>query len=277
MEATDIQKKIAGGKIPLSFDMHESEVTSLHRPPIFYVMAPRMSYLPLVSRSARESFGESAPDVGESGVWYEYESKPLRWNVPIGVLFDYYRNTNNDDTCDQNLPFRITIRFQGFPKANLLPCAAEIDVENAFFNSMKQALSLKFGSAKRLMEISKASQENLWDGIVFNKFDKYWEASKGFLIPDDQYPKAQAPIRLLIRRKKVVEIARALQASVPLTKGTTLKESLQMILNSNAYELDLQQARVIIQGVSPPLDAPVTELCDELCAPDLFLYVILLA
>lgn len=282
MEPPEVLRRVANGRIPLSFDMHESEVTSLHRPPPFYIMAPRLSYLPLVSRSARESFGEAAPDVGESGVWFEHEGKPLRWNIPIGVLFDFHRKSSPKNIDPEDLPFRITIRFQGFPKTNLLPCAGEVDVENAFFNSMKQALCLRYGSAKRLMDMPKSNQENLWDGIVFGKFEKYWQSCQALLASDQETPpRVQIPVRVLVKGGKSdaeETTARVLQASVPYKReDLTLKEAIDIVLKSSKREdvhLEEGKVRIYIQGTEPPLDAPVREVCDEMCAHDLFLYIV---
>ena len=128
------------------------------------------------------------------GIWFEHDGKPLRWNVPIGVLFDFFGSPDE-------LPFKITIRFQSFPKTNLLPCAGEVDVENAFFHSMKQALCLRYGSAKKLMDMPKINQETLWEGIVFSKFDKYWQSCSVLLADDQNTPQTRAhiPIRVFVK------------------------------------------------------------------------------
>jgi autophagy-related protein 5 len=271
MEPTEVQKRSAGGRIPLSFDMHESEVTSLHRPPTFYVMAPRLSYLPLVSRSARESFQEAAPDVGESGIWFEYDNKPLRWNIPVGVLFDYHGNNSNGK---DDIPFKIIIRFQGFPKSNLIPCAGELDAEKVFFHSMKQALCLRYGSAKKLMDMPRPSQESLWEGVVFGKFEKYWQSCSNILVSEGE-KQPQVPIRVIVRTPETAnEIARSIQGAVPWTEDMTLQRAVETILTNNEKYLDVNKCRVVVQGVHPPLDAPLTDVWLEMCSYDLFLYIV---
>ena len=271
MEASELLKRVAGGRIPLAFDMHDSEVPSLHRPPPFYVMAPRQSYLPLVARSARESFEESAPDVGESGVWFEHDGKPLRWNIPIGVLFDYHRTNVRDD-----IPFKITTRFQSFPKNYLLPCSGEVDTESAFFHSMKQALCLRYGTARRLMDMPRANQETLWEGVVFAKFEKYWQPCSSLLVRDNEPNAPQLPIRVLVRANDVSLEggARCLQSAIPLTSELTLNEAVEAVLKDNERNDDISKAKLVIQGVTPPSDAPAGEVWSQMCAHDLFLYVV---
>ena len=41
-------------------------------------------------------------------MWFEYESVPLRWQIPIGVLFDLAvgEETNREDV----LPWKITVQ-----------------------------------------------------------------------------------------------------------------------------------------------------------------------
>lgn len=285
MGPNEVQKLVAEGKIPISFDMNELEVTALHRPPTFFVMAPRLSYLPLVSRSARESFQETAPDIGESGMWFEYEGHPLKWNIPIGVLYDYFTNKHNQPSQGQSsstdLPFAVTIRFQGFPKNKLLPCSGEIDVERAFFHSMKHALSLRFGSAKKLMDLSKVNQEALWDGIVFAKTDKVWEVLSTITRSqegDTSGVSPKLPIRVLLKRADETANLQLLHGSVSLESQTSLRQAVLTILSEHP-SVDLapsDQIKIVVQGVTPPPDAPAVEVSNEMSAFDLFLYVVVL-
>lgn len=271
METTELMKTVANGKVPIMFDMHEREVTSLHRPPPFYIMAPRQSYLPLVARSAKESFSEAAPDVGEYGVWFEHDGKPLRWNIPIGSLYDFYKNNTSDD-----LPFRVTIRFQSFPRSNLVPCLGEIDTETAFFHSMKQALCLRLGSSRRLMDMSRNGQESLWEGVVFAKFEKYWQScSTLWSLDGDEPSHPQLPIRLLLRGPSADSDggARCMQASVPVD-GVSLEEAISLILSSNECEVDVTSLTFVIQGIHLPGAVPARTVWEEMCSHDMFLYVV---
>lgn len=254
-----IRTAVANGKIPICFEMLDTEITSLHRPSPFYVMAPRQSYLPLASRAAREIFKESAPEVGEFGVWYETNGDnkvPLRWNVPLGVLYDLFGNGA--------LPWRVLIRFQGFPKSLLVSCTNEADVEASFFNSFKQALSLRFGNAKRFMELPKQDQEQLWEGVALSRWDDYRSAL--FSVIEPNAPSSQ---NAAVRMFSTNQPQKMLQVPISLAGSVTLGDALRKFGFAGEKE-----TVVVVQGVTPPLTTPLAELCAEMCAYDLFLYCV---
>lgn len=260
------------GKIPIAFDMHKNEVTALRRPPTFYVMGSRLSYLPLISRPARETFELAAPDVGAGGVWFEHDGQALRWHVPLGVLYDLHGV--------RELPFKITVRFQGFPtKANLIPLGNELDVEKTFFHSLKQAASLRFGSARRVMDLPVHGQESFWEGIVLSDLDTVARIRDALTMPSPgDAATQQVPLRVLVVDRDeppVLTTARVYQWSVPWSESLTLKEAVRITLDASDKSIeDGQKFEFIVQGVRPPGDAPVVEVCQEMCAHDLFLYVV---
>ena len=62
---------------------------------------------------------------------------------------------------------------------------------------------------------------------------------------------------------------------MPLSKSLTLKDAIELVLANNGFgNVDLEKAKVIVQGVSPPLNGPAQEISQELCAHDLFLYIV---
>lgn len=271
MSAT--QELVAGGRIPVSFDMHDSEVTSMQRPAMYFCMAPRTSYLPLVSSLAKEAFQEHAPDIGGSvsEIWFEYDNRALRWNLPIGVLYDYYSTY-----FGATLPFKITMRFQGFPKANLLPCATERDVENAFFNSMKQALCLRFNTAQRLMEMAKDEQEALWDSVLYGKRFERIRSLVDEVEREQTATLSQLPLRVVSKMNNQLSV---LQSSVVIyphhqAMMITLGDAVNKVLLNNGVAVDEEQHDFKIHGISVPSDAPVVKVWEEMCYADLFLYVV---
>ncbi|VFQ99713.1 unnamed protein product [Cuscuta campestris] len=84
---TEAQKYVWGGAIPLQIHLHESEVTTLPLPPPALILAPRLGYLPLLASQVKPFFSGALPP-GVDTVWFEYKGLPLKWYIPIGVLFD---------------------------------------------------------------------------------------------------------------------------------------------------------------------------------------------
>ena len=69
--------------------------------------------------------------LAESEMWYESWGTPLKWHHPIGVIFDSLK------TEETVLPWQITVHFDRFPQADLLPCPSREAVESHFMSCIK--------------------------------------------------------------------------------------------------------------------------------------------
>ena len=55
------------------------------------MMVPRLNYFTFILEKVKASFDEYVPsDLIDSfdAMWFSYEGRPLKWDVPIGVQFD---------------------------------------------------------------------------------------------------------------------------------------------------------------------------------------------
>ena len=247
--APPVLAAVAGGRLPVAFEMDEREVTSLNRPAAVFVHAPRQSYLPLVALGAATAFQDSAPQVGPQGIWFSTISGvPLRWDLPLGLLYDAHGHGI--------LPWRVLVRFRDFPSAQLLKSGLK-ETETMFFHSLKQALNLLNGSARSFMDMRQHDQEALWQAVETGRFIDAWRIAQPLISSEVHF----APIRLLSSRSFEVR-----QVPVPW-EGTTLEDAIDALAAGRKWENPL------VQGISPPLDSPVKELVRQMAAPDLFLYI----
>jgi autophagy-related protein 5 len=263
--------------------MNSRDVIAHRRPPPFYVLASRNALLPIIfAERCRESFAAVAPDFA-NGWWFEHKDIPLRWHLPVGVLFDLLESSSNQPNQpnqhqQQEIPFRVVVRFYDIPR-HVLPCRGESDSQTAFFNSLKQALHLINGSSRVFMELSKSEQDDLWSGVISNRyFDDCKNLLDRFYSPEAKTMKSSPsssllPIRLLVVNEHRRE-QRFLQIPIPTTSNNnnnitlTLRQCIDLLSPGKTWE------KVWVQGVCPSLDAPIQELCHELCAFDLWLYIV---
>lgn len=126
----EILREVWEGKLPVCFKLNSDEINQLQEPDAFYLMVPRLSYFPLVT----EKVIKTAKQLGEwkrefqvrkhflryisneqqdQEMWLEYDGQPIRWHLPIGVLFDLCMN------AEVQLPWNIIVHFGKFPETQI--------------------------------------------------------------------------------------------------------------------------------------------------------------
>eukprot|EP00899_Mesostigma_viride_P014973 jgi/Mesvir1/23477/Mv22326-RA.1 len=172
--ATALQRELWAGAVPIKVSLHVTEITSLPPPSPLYLIAPRLSYLPSLVSRIREHFDGALPLAGSDAPWFEFQSVPLKWHIPVGVLFDIFSN-------DARLPWELTIHFRcAYPSDQLPACDVSSnngDVRWNYMNQLKEATYLACGSAKPVMSLSKKEQEDLWESVLRTQLDEYLTAS----------------------------------------------------------------------------------------------------
>ncbi|XP_068637030.1 autophagy protein 5-like isoform X2 [Aristolochia californica] len=151
---TDAQRLVWGAAIPLQIHLDGSEITTLTPPPLFLVMGPRLGYLPLLIPLLKPHFNSSLPP-GVDTIWFDYKGLPLKWYIPIGVLFDLL-------CAEPERPWNLTVHFRGYPTETLTPCDGEDCLKWSFINSLKEAAYIINGNCKNIMNMSQSDQLELW-------------------------------------------------------------------------------------------------------------------
>nr|GME03168.1 expansin-A13-like [Ipomoea batatas] len=109
---------------------------SLDRVPI---LAPRIGYLPLLAPQVKPFFSGTLPP-GVDTVWFEYKGLPLKWYIPIGVLFDLL-------CAEPERPWNLTAAY------------------------------IINGNCKNIMNMSQSDQSELWRSVVNRNLEAYLRVS----------------------------------------------------------------------------------------------------
>jgi autophagy-related protein 5 len=145
---------------------------------------PRLSYLPFLLPRLHAFFSSSLidPTIPPYDGWFAFESIPLKWHLPIGLLYDLYsgaeasRGGSNrrksiiePDTAAaeaKELPWKLILYFGDWPTDKLVRCDAEGKVvQDAFINMVKEADTVRYGNARGIMSLSKHDSNDLWEGV----------------------------------------------------------------------------------------------------------------
>ena len=151
------------GALPCVFCLAADEVATLRPPRPYCICLPRQSLLPLAADVVRRHFEPFAPPMGSSNLWFEASGQPLRWQLPIGVLFDLL--CGEEAAVRHELPWRITVHFASFP-ANQVLRATVREAESVLMNALKEACFLRCGSAMPAMQLDAASQTALLTALA---------------------------------------------------------------------------------------------------------------
>lgn len=276
----DIAKKVWDGKIAIQFKLDSSELISQSEPPLpYYLLAPRGSYIRLITEGVRRYFQEHVHEVTDiyDEMWFSYNGKPLKWHYPIGVLFDTL-------AYDNSLPWNLTVHFSGFPFDEVLSCkvgSVEKVIESHLLNMIKQSDCIKFGTAKRVQSLLKKDHQTLWNSfkkqVSNDSYEQYWEVNKRIVERGENEFVRCVPFRLYDGDKPVFmkPISPLDEDRQSKTLGVFLSEvdeSLVEVSLDNQVLLS-KNIKVLIQGVEPSLDTPILWLIDFCSNPDNFLHI----
>lgn len=245
---------------------------------ISQVSAPRISYFALLTAKIKRYFTDLAMDpstIDDSSIWYDFEGVPLKWQYPIGLLFDLNSGYRPDDATRDLLPWQITIHFSKYPAEKLFKSYVVEGTQDAFMSSVKEADYLRTGSAKRIISLSKNDQTALWDGLAKDDFDKYWSVANKIVQTDTSLPK-NIPLRIYLPDSAPV----VQEPLPPLDVATTQPHTLGSALHALLPELFPSTTRTllaypVLHGIIPPLDSPILWLSQNLAYPDGCLHIVI--
>lgn len=256
------------GRIPVCFTLNKDEVFTMEQPEPFYLLLPRVSYLPIVTDKVTKHFQRAIkPDVNTNTVWFDFNGQPLKWHYPIGVLFDLYGSS-------KSLPWNITVHFEDFPEDELIHCDGKEVVESYFMSAVKEADSLKHKS-QIINSMQKKDHKQLWLGLNNDKFEQFWSVNKRLMERSSDELFKNIPFR--IHQRDAAFLQKLSRPVNDLGEQQTLKHLLMETLPKMfACDQDFEQMRIVLHGIDAPLETPLQWLSEHLSHPDNFLHIVLI-
>ena len=180
-EAQILQSSIWVGSLPLEIRLSPSECRVYDQADSYLIHYPRLSYLPFLLHRLHAFFVPSLinPDVIPYDGWFSFEEVPLKWQYPLGLLYDLFsgaspsqasgmdiQEQSASDGAEDQLPWRLTLHFTDWPEQSLVrPDAEGKTLHDAFINNVKEADFLRNGTAKGIMSLSKDDSTKLWSAV----------------------------------------------------------------------------------------------------------------
>eukprot|EP01112_Ceratiomyxa_fruticulosa_P016780 TRINITY_DN5116_c0_g1_i3.p1 TRINITY_DN5116_c0_g1~~TRINITY_DN5116_c0_g1_i3.p1 ORF type:complete len:373 (-),score=78.06 TRINITY_DN5116_c0_g1_i3:79-1197(-) len=168
-----IKRTIWEGAIPIEFNLNKDEITTMTPPLPFYALASRNSYITILSNTVKDHFSNAAPAVVDE-IWFDYKGIPLKWHYPVGVLYDLLVGGSLLSSGKKTeLPWPLTIHFQGFPANAILRCPNEETIRQHYNNVLKEANHIKHGDNNKVNRLSLQDSNDLWDGLRLSEYDRF--------------------------------------------------------------------------------------------------------
>ncbi|KNE62998.1 hypothetical protein AMAG_08170 [Allomyces macrogynus ATCC 38327] len=264
--------------VPLAFHVLDASGNMTASPPL-YVLAPRQSYLhavfarvphavagllPRPSTPPGDATGSPASSAADlqrrlasTSFLCDATGTTLPWHVPIGILYDQYQHPalrTHDGASwwsptDGIPPWRIRVaRTTDSPMATAFPFTGLAQLESLYMHAVKEAEYMAFGSARKVMALSKSLSEQLWRGVMDNNLSQVEAVTKDLFHNE---PVARAwPVRVHVR-----DPAGNVATFQPLLTPIVAPELGHVVAAAGAEEPDTHA--LLVQGIALTRDTPM--------------------
>ena len=82
-------------------------------------------------------------------MWFEFNQKPLKWNLPIGVQFD---TAVGLELKGDQTPWQLTFHYKDNPEPNPLIGNARKTFHFNFMHYLKESQALRMGDANEILQ-----------------------------------------------------------------------------------------------------------------------------
>ncbi|MCJ1225705.1 autophagy protein 5 [Toensbergia leucococca] len=282
---TTLQEAVWSGSLPLSIRLSPSECRTYDQADPYLIHHPRLSYLPFLLPRLHSFFSPSLidPSTPPHTGWFSFESVPLKWHYPLGLLYDLFSgaspaqaptpdrpsSTSFVDENREHLPWNLVLHFTDWPDEQLVRLDAEGKVlHDAFINSVKEADFLRNGTARGIMSLSKDDSTQLWRAVEEQNQTLYTPILQK-LLPPHAPPLRHLPLKIYLptppnstsptTANPSPNHLRILQFLLPpsQTLGTALHFLLPALFPSRRIPI---LARPVLHGAVVPLGAGLEEL-----------------
>jgi autophagy-related protein 5 len=181
-----LQRRVWDGCLPLEIRLAPADCRSYADSEPYLIQYPRLSYLAFLLPRLHAFFAPKLinPDIPANEAWFEFETVPLKWHYPAGLLYDIHSgaepvdlgqrttlensqtSVHVDSSARQPLPWKLVVHYSELPSEQLYQLDAEgRAMRDSFVNAVKEADFIRNGSARTVMGMSKEDSENLWKSV----------------------------------------------------------------------------------------------------------------
>ncbi|KAG5365775.1 Autophagy protein 5 [Yarrowia sp. B02] len=243
---------------------------------VYYIQVPRVAYLHTYVETILRYFGRYR-DEDDFETWFEFEGVPVKWNWPAGLAYDLLTGLDPTRPNTAQKPWMLTLQAdqkEEYPKSLLLRIPSKQTLRDYWMHQLKEACVSRDGNANRVMNLSNANAQKMWDSLVLNDFKTFWAVMTTILPRErDANTIRSLPVKVYLPMSNqcIAAIVRPENEDGTLcTVGQALHAHLPTFFPS---ETKAVVARVVLHGVEVPLEAVLANLYYMAMYPDGFLHI----
>lgn len=256
-------------------------VKVVYKDSAFLLYVHRNSYFPLHYPVIAKFFSALAPtDLTSTPLWLEHEDVPIKWNLPVGVLYDLlYLPANKHKRHQWTLYLKFDTPSLLYPSNDIIPfsiTSKSIDyvsmLSQVIVNQLKQSTFVMNGNARAMMSLSEDDSRTLWKAIADHDYGSFHAVAKKLHSRGQQIQRI--PVKLYIAGTSTM-----IQA--PISPGTsenptTMNDLLHKWAPSIFDNSSALTSTPIIHGVDALAiaDEPLLKIWSTFRHLDNFLYVV---
>lgn len=203
----------------------------------------------------------------------------LPLHLPIGLLYDLvsaFKGESENCYLPWKLEFHISTTSPPTYTTNLLsqvvnytPFPDESQLSSFYFSTLKEADHLRSGSARNVMNLSRAEQLQLWESVKGAEFERFWRINQKLLAGTSR----SIPIKFWICELGTFKMTR-LQFPVTIQQQSCTLKDLLISEFSELFVTKLKQ--ICVHGVQVPLSITLEELNYNWNYSDNFIHILLI-
>lgn len=292
----ELMRELWQSRLPICFILSDEDTSRISRtesPEPLYLMLPRHLYLPCFIEKIFRYFSiyykdvsaDSTNSIQLNNLWFEYESIPLKWHYPIGVLYDLY-TASLPSSSTSHLPWQLIVHFSKFPEGEVIRFPDKDSIESHFMTTLKEADALKH-KGQIIGDMQKRDHKQLWNSLLQDKYESFWTINSKLMSFTENFNYFRyIPYRIYILDRAFLQKLFS-PYDLEKEKWTTLHDLVQFSLTHEAeceqkanekkiINMNIHDFRIVIHGVEPPLHTPVQWLSEHFSYPDNFLHICLI-
>lgn len=238
----------------------------------FLLHVRRLAYFPTFFPQLIEFFSAFAP-LPSLSPWLESESVPIKWNLPVGVLYDLLwlpSHPHGSESLVWDVSLHMLSPEEPFP-SHIIPFSKTYStcLDQVLVNTLKQACYVVCGNSRSVMSLSEEDTLALWRAILLCDFTIY-DSIMAKAIPARSTAKTRIPVKIYVAGSAQL-IQAPILAQDSAGQWTTLRDVCEM------YLPELTGWTAFCHGIdiAPVMLLPLLEVWTNLRHLDYFLYVVI--